>query len=238
MPEKIFQSNKNFYKSLALAISSQCIALFGLLYFVSWLTGRSIIDILYDLWILIFTIPIVGIFLIILKLGSRSSRNNKEMAKIENEFKRSLKKCIKKRLGKHALVNLNPDLNSIDVYHSEIIKNLIETEAKNKTELKYYLYSLLGLYSLKSDNVSKAIDSFLSATSFNPDCIMTKTWLAEAYELIGDASQAIKTYEELLDQTKKMSISLFDYFSAQIKIVKEKGPRKLPPMTGLRYVSY
>jgi len=158
------------------------------------------------------------------------------MAKLEEKFKRDLKQCIKTHLGIHALLNLNPDINQIDITQSEMISKLIETEAKDNIELKFYLYSLDGLYAIKSENVTKAIESFITAISIKSDCIICKTWLAEAYELIGDATQAIKTYDEILSQNKDKTLSY--YFAEQIKIVSEKGPRKLPPMTGLRYAIF
>jgi tetratricopeptide (TPR) repeat protein len=90
-------------------------------------------------------------------------------------------------------------------------------EAKDNIELKFYLYSLLGLYSIKSENVTKAIENFQMALSLRPDRIICKTWLAEAYELIGDASQAIAIYKGILAQNGNKDLMLSGYFNEQIK---------------------
>ncbi len=238
MQKQTILKDRDYYKILIPIYAFGVLVFLCVLLFASWLSKKPFLEIIYELWPFLIIIPVGIIFLFILKLANRSSRKNKSIAKIENEFKKDLKLCIKQNLGKFALIDLNPDMNEMDVDQSSIIKKLLENEAKENIELKFYLYSLMGLYAIKSENVTKAIESFQTAISIRPDCIICKTWLAEAYELKGDGSQAIKTYKEILSKNGNIDSVLSVYFNEQIDIVTKKGPRKLPSMTGLRYVSY
>jgi len=61
--------------------------------------------------------------------------------------------------------------------------------------------------------------------------------LAEAYEYTANGKKAIDEYESInkLDST---SSKIRIYIDKQVERIKQRGPRKAPAVTGLRYMSY
>ena len=167
-------------------------------------------------------------------LSNKSNRPNFRLAQLEDDYKEELKTTVRNKFGRAIYSQINPDLHSIDSDQSDIIKQLLSECSSNDNFLKYLLHATLGMYSLKNENEKNAIANFKSALVFNPDSIICLTWLAETYELVGDAENALAIYKRAL----MLSPSIKRYFSKQIDIVENKGPRKKPPVTGFRYMAY
>lgn len=149
-----------------------------------------------------------------------------------------MKKFFKNKFGIASWFQINPDLNLMDSHESDIIKDLLSEITPENKELRYQLYATIGLYSLKNDEFKKAIENFCLAIEMNPKSIICYTWLAETYELIGDDINSINSYKRAENISENIDPTLSDYFEEQIHIVEKNGPRKSPPITGLKYGTF
>ncbi len=232
-------SNWAWYGYLSIIIAMELALFAGIIYLDSFMTKKPFSVVLKEFIpfsIIIFITLLV--FLFVIFRANKSNRSNKMLAKMENDFKRQLKESIKNKFGSATYFQINPDLNLMDSHESDIIKSLLSEIPSDNRELRYLLNATLGLYSLKNDDFKKAITNFRLAIETNPTSIICLTWLAETYELIGDELNSIDSYQRAATLSKKISANLLDYFQEQKNIIEKNGPRKLPPITGIRYGSF
>ena len=167
-----------------------------------------------------------------------SDRKNKELASLENVRENESKEKICEILGKRIYIELNPNVTPMNVYQTNLCKELLkQDEVKNNNALKFHIYNRLYKFHFIDEEYIKAIEALKSALAINSSEIIVNVCLAETYEYIGRGDKAIKTYET----TKIMcslSSNLTKYIDNQIERVRKKGPRKAPPITGLRYGTF
>lgn len=129
------------------------------------------------------------------------------------------------------------DLDQIDTT-SDSYKGLLNAiESKNNNELRYCILVKLARALSKSENYDDAIKNLKDAICILPDEFIANIKIAEAYERIGAAKEAIESYASA-SNIPKLSADIIDYIQKQIERIKSEGPRRKPPMTGFRYMSH
>ncbi len=167
-----------------------------------------------------------------------SNRSNRELARLEENLESTAKEVIISNLGKTLYLELNANFASINVNQTDICEKLLKLEeVSNDTELKFHIYFKLFKFFFIDESYQKSISSLNSAIEINPNNIISRISLAETYEYIGNGEKAIDAYKKLFE-INHISNSLKNYINAQIERVVQKGPRKGPPMTGFRYMTY
>lgn len=110
-------------------------------------------------------------------------------------------------------------------------------EAKQNKALRFHIFNKLFKYHFIDENYGKSIKALKFALEIRPDDIITNVCLAETYEYIGNGEKAIETYENTKNMCS-LSSKLSSYMDEQIKRVSQKGPRKAPPIPGIRYGTF
>ena len=187
---------------------------------------------------LIIIILVLSILYLLLWKTPSSDRKYKELASLENIRENASKKKICEMLGKSIYIELNPNHTPMNIHQTDICKELLkQDDVKNNNELMFHIFNKLYKFYFIDEEYINAIEALNFALAINPSEIITNVCLAEMYEYIGKGDKAIKTYEA----TKIMcslSSNLTKYIDNQIVIVRKKGPRKAPPITGFRYGTF
>ncbi len=159
---------------------------------------------------------------------------------IEELFETDGNYLIIEKFGKDTFNKLyQEDLNQINLYGIETCCELLKNN-EIKPELKFYLHAKLAKYQLKEDQKNKAIDNLKIALSISQTDFIVYLRLSEIYERKGNAEESIFYIMKaipLITKNKKNS-GLIKYLNNQIQRIKIEGPRKDPPMSGFRHMSY
>ena len=232
-------SNRAWYGFLSIIIAMELAIFAGVIYLDSLMMKKPF-SVAFKEFIPYSIVILITLFafLFVMSRANKSNRSNKMLARMENDFKRQLKKSLKNKFGIASWFQINLDLNLMDSHESDIIKDLLSEIPPDNKESRYQLYATIGLYSLKNDDFKKAIKNFSLAIETNPKSIICHTWLAETYELIGDDINSINSYKRAEKISENIDPTLLDYFEEQINIVEKNGPRKSPPITGLKYGTF
>lgn len=232
-------SNLAWYVFLSIVVAMELAIFGGILLIFSYMSKKPFSIVFQEFlpFLLIILIKIFA-FLYVISRANKSNRSNKVLAKMENDFKKKLKRTIKNKFGVAAYFQFNLDLNQMDLYESDILKNLLSEIPPDSKELRCQLYTTLGLYALKNDDFNNAIRNFRLALETHSNSIICLTWLAETYELIGDDLNSIDSYKRAANISENIDPALIDYYKEQINYVEKNGPRKSPPIGGLRYGTF
>ena len=167
-----------------------------------------------------------------------SNRKNKVLALLEEIQERKAKETILETLGKRIYLELNPNFNPININQINLCKDLLKQEfVSSDDHLEFYIYRKLYKFYIIDENYSGAIEALKSSLKIKPNDVISKICLAETYESIGNGEEAIKVYTEIKDSVSN-SHKLVEYVVEQIRRVEKDGPRKAPPITGFRYMTY
>ena len=180
-------------------------------------------------------LPVFGKMLLKRKRTSFS-----EYDQLDDNFEKTVNDVIIKRFGEETYLKLyQEELNQIAVDAVVICQDLLrQDEVTQDEELKFYLYTKLAKFYIKDDQYDKALGSLKKALSIKPDNLLINMRIAEVYEWIGAKADAIGSYEAALGASPMVSLQFREYITSQIQRVKTEGPRKKPPMRGLRYMSH
>ena len=167
-----------------------------------------------------------------------SSRKNWAIAILEEIQERKAKETILETLGKRIYLELNPNFNPININQIDLCKDLLKQEfVSSDDNLEFYIYRKLCKFYIIDENYSGAIEALKSSLKIKPNDVISKICLAETYESIGNGEVAIKIYTEIAASVSNPQ-KIIRYVDEQINRVKKDGPRKAPPITGFRYMTY
>ncbi len=167
-----------------------------------------------------------------------SSRKNRAIAILEEKQERKAKEIILETLGKKIYLELNPNFNPININQINLCKDLLKQEfVRSDDNLRFHIYLKLYKFYIIDENYSGAIEALKSSLKIKQNDIISKICLAETYESIGNGEEAIKVYTGIKASVSN-SQKIVEYVVEQIRRVEKDGPRKAPPITGFRYMTY
>ena len=102
-------------------------------------------------------------------------------------------------------------------------------------EVRYFLSIEVGRFFVKANEYNKAIEYFRTANELLESRLVGNIKLAQTFEFLGDAEQAIHYYQKAIIDPLN-SEKLNKYILAQVDRVKEKGPCRQPPTLVARYM--
>jgi tetratricopeptide (TPR) repeat protein len=166
-------------------------------------------------------------------------RGDFEFSSQESLLKKRENSLIRKFLGMGELVRFKLDrLNNIVTYGWDIYKKLLEhSNNKNKSN-SFCLNHIAADLSRKEGDIKKERNYLLNAVASNPDDLISNFRLAVTFEREGRPEESIKYYRRALAASSNSSFELKEFINRQITRVKEKGPKKIPPVPGLRFMSW
>lgn len=140
---------------------------------------------------------------------------------------------IKDALGEEVLIRLRA--NPIEA--EEIFKELV-SKTKVKENSDDYFLALLGVGRAlwEFSEIDGAIEYLRRAGNIKPKNLVVNVELAWANEAKDNADAAISCYEEAL-QDPTITPQITNYIKTEIERVKTKGPRAVPPLSGLRLLT-
>ncbi len=207
--------------------------------FALWVLPFSISTIIkYAILVLLIGLTAIFVYVVLAQKIPSSDRICRGLALLENEIENESYSIITKTLGKKIYRELNPTVCSIDVNQTDLCKDLLkQSETIKDTKLKFHIYLKLYKFYYMSESFDDALGAIRTALEIDSDKIIVKIWLAEAYEYTANGKKAIDEYESIkkLDST---SSEIRIYIDKQVERIKQRGPGKAPPVTGLRYMSY
>jgi len=129
-------------------------------------------------------------------------------------------------------------LNLIPNEGIQLCKEILDrSDVQNNSELQFYFLAKLSKYYFNNGEYNNAISSLKEAISIKPDNFIANMRLAELYERVGFADNAILHYETALRNSEIISFNLREFVTSQIQTVKTKGPRKKEPPDGFKWMT-
>ena len=116
-------------------------------------------------------------------------------------------------------------------HYKEIIKN--STLHSND---RYCMYIRAAYVLVKKRKYEKAIIKLQKANEIYPTALVSNFMIAQSFERLGDAENAISAYGMAMNGLSSDSNKITKYLNDQIVRVQTKGPSKKPPMGGLRHL--
>ena len=169
--------------------------------------------------------------------GSMRVKFPQEFRNKEKSIQEIAEKPIKDKLGPVAYKAWKADQKSEMSWYTDKkwIDLLNEPEVEEDDNLKYAIYIMAGMTAIKLENYERGIEYLKKARLIKPDDMIACVRLAQAFERLGAAFDAIGAYESALKD--KSATPIFRRFiSSQIAWIKREGPRKKPPMSGLKHL--
>jgi tetratricopeptide (TPR) repeat protein len=135
---------------------------------------------------------------------------------------------IRRRLlyGQH----VNLELESLSIF-----KEIMARAENYNNEEKYIGYLAAAHAANAGSEYHCEIAALKQAVMLKPNDLIAIYRLARAYERIGSAQEAIKSYEASLGDPSIDSEELRRFVMSQATRVKEKGPQQASPIPGLIY---
>ncbi len=130
-------------------------------------------------------------------------------------------------------------LSEIPWYEGEMCqKVLMKLQNQANDHLKLPVYVQAAKIAVRGRKYSKALEYLKQALSASPHDFVANLRQAELFEYMGLPSEAISSYEAAIEVSSPISAELRRFVSSQIERVRTKGPRKRPPITGLRRMTW
>lgn len=188
---------------------------------------------------LFYLVVYTGPPLLLLFFSKKSRIDNREIANMENEYHKSSRKLIIKRLGLLAYLKFSGGINRGLNSGFEYCKNLLQHKKVEADEnLKFHILMRLYECSFLDEKYGRAVDYLEIAQRIKPGDFLANYLTAETNELIGNADKAISIYQKIVADSTSISDSLKVYLKNQIERIKTKGPKSPSPVPGLKYMSY
>ncbi len=147
-------------------------------------------------------------------------RESKVTSPIDMEIRRRL------LYGQH----VNLELESLSIF-----KEIMARAENYKKEEKYIGYLAAAHAANAGSEYNNEVTALKQAVILKPNDLIANYRLARAYERIGSAQEAIKSYEASLGDPSIDSEELRWFLISQAERVKEKGPQQASPIPGLIY---
>jgi hypothetical protein len=166
-------------------------------------------------------------------------RGDFEFSSKESLIKKRINSLIRQYLGIGELIRFKFDcLNNIVTYGWDVHKKLSEYQKNDKEPFGFYLNHIAADLSRKEGDLKKERNFLLSAVESCPDELISNFRLAVTFEREGRSEESIKYYRKAFAASSNSSSELKKFINRQITRVIEKGPKKIPPVPGLRFMSW
>lgn len=158
----------------------------------------------------------------------------------EDLLKKSMRKVFIKVLGRTKFYIWYLDqLSEMPFYEGEMCqKILMKLPTRANTDLAFPVYIMAAKIAERLRKHNKAIEYLEHALSIEPYDLVANFKLAENFEYAGLASEAISSYEAAAKGPSNISEALKGFVLSQIERVRTKGPRRKPPITGFRRITW
>lgn len=188
----------------------------------------------WGIWVQYVPLPLGAIVAVIInQIAVHNYINGKKRGAFEYVYRESLITSpinmeIRRRLlyGQH----VNLELESLSIF-----KEIMAHAENYKNEEKYIGYLAAAHAANAGSEYNNEITALRQAVILKPDDLIANYRLARAYERIGSAQKAIKSYEASLCDPSIDSEELRRFLKSQAERVKEKGPQQASPIPGLIY---
>jgi tetratricopeptide (TPR) repeat protein len=158
-----------------------------------------------------------------------------EFDRLAADFEKTADETILQKMGREAYQQLYlEELASLtlDGFFQECANN---QAVKDDGELRCYILAKKANFEAKEDDYARAEECLREALALKPQTFLLWMRLAEVSERLGAGAEAISAYEHALTLAPEKP-QIMEYLRAQIRLVQTRGPRKQPPMQGLRYI--
>ena len=222
-----------------LAVFAVCLFVVPIYIFLIRVVPISISEIVkHIIALVIYAAVVVFISYFLILEARKSDRANLELAGLEEQQENEAKKILVDKLGKQIFLNLNPAANAMNVNQTDLCNDLLmQDEVKSNGELSFHLHLKRYWFHFVDGDYLKAIKALVSALEIHSTDLITNVRLAEAYEYAGKGEKAVDIYSTIMDFSS-ISSKLKEYIGRQIERVRQEGPKKAPPMPGLRYMTH
>lgn len=166
-------------------------------------------------------------------------RGDFEFSSKECLIKKRLNSLIRQYLGIGESIRFKLDqLNNIVTDGWDVYKKLLEVSNNQKKMYHFYLNHIAADLSRKEGDFRKERNFLITAVSFCPDELITNYRIAVTFEKEGRPEESIEFYRKTLKDSSIDSVELKAFINSQIARVIKKGPKKSPPIPGLRFMSW
>jgi hypothetical protein len=117
-------------------------------------------------------------------------------------------------------------------------KVLMKLHNQANDDLKFPVYVQAAKIAARGRKYNKALEYLKQALAVSPDDLVANLRQAEVFEYMGLASEAISSYKSAIEGPASMSVALRRFVSSHVERVRAKGPRKKPPITGFRRITW
>ena len=169
----------------------------------------------------------------------------KRRGAFEYEYRQYLLKKRTKRvfigvLGRAGFYKWHLDqLSEMPWYEGEMCQEvLMKLQNQANDDLKFPVYVQAAKIAARGRKYNKALEYLKQALSVSPNDLVANLRQAEVFEYMGLASEAISSYKAAIEGPASMSVALRRFVSSQVERVRTKGPRKKPPITGFRRITW
>ncbi|MHB8066897.1 MAG: tetratricopeptide repeat protein [Desulfobaccales bacterium] len=223
-------------------------------YFIFWLknsslalaTGLLIIYLVPPLFYIFLLVPSFGLIglvvyqVFVYKYFFGDRRGDFEFAYREAVIEGIIRKAIIRKYGTFVFLQYLMDQTSqIRIFSEDYIVKLLEEKSENiNDDLEFAIYMKLAEFSLKNDNYEKQRAYLEKALEKNPMNLVAHFRIAVSLEGAGMEADAIKHYKAALQDPQGVSEQLKEFLQRQISLVETNGPRKKPPIPGLRFITW
>lgn len=156
---------------------------------------------------------------------------NDDYIKKEKEFEEAAENVIAANIDKKLFEKLfMDDLNLIPVDGIDLCTALLsQKRIKDNQELKFSILTKLARYYFNNGDYNKSITTLGAALLIRLNDVVANMRIAELYERVGLAEEAIRHYDAALTATEAPT-GLKEFIAAQTRRIKAEGPNvKQPP---------
>jgi hypothetical protein len=167
-------------------------------------------------------------------------RGDFEFAYRADMIEKIIRKTLIKKYGKFIFLKYLIDQSSqIRIFEEDYIKKLYEEKAENENEyLKFAIDLKLAEFSQKNENYDKERKYLTKALEKNRLNLIANYRMAISFEGADMGPDAIEYYKAALKDPQGISDQLQEFIRRQILLVEKNGPRKRPPVPGLRFITW
>ena len=206
-------------------------------------TGVLVSFLIPPLFVLVPYLPIIfcALYQVIIFNNFLGKRDGDfEYYYMEHLIKKKSNQYAKKYLGRslyfsYLLDKINNAISTAWDAHQKLL-NLKEVIGSD--EILFYVYMIGADLSQKEDDTNREKRFLLNAIQLKPNNLVANYRLAVVLEKEGLSIDSIEKYQAATTDPKLSSKRLREHINNQIKRIKEFGPRKSPPIPGLKYMSW
>jgi len=158
----------------------------------------------------------------------------------EITIEKTIKKIIIKTHGKIEFLRYYMEqFSQIGTFQEGLFKELLRNkDIQDNEDFEFTIYVKAANISPKNYNYDNQIKYLQKAIDIKPNDMVANYRMAVSFERIGAGNDAIKYYENALRDPCIKSDQLKEFILLQISRITAEGPKKKPPILGLRYLTW